>query len=429
MMSSIFVYAVESSICLALLWLFYQLLLGRDTLHGRNRWFLIASMIFSAVAPLLEINIAPGIPAALQGGVDSLLLPETLVTPASTAGNGLSRPGLLPGIYLAGLVLSVAMMIAFSARLVQLLFSGKQEGRVVRVPSCDLLCFSAFGHIFISSSVPADRAQRMISHEMKHIALGHHRDLLLAGLITALQWFNPAVWLVSRSLKALHEYEADSRCITDGEDIHSYQELLLASVFRTPVALFSNSFSKYSLLKTRFNMMTKKRTGGLSSLKLAVALPLALMLLFVFSCKDRSGSQTANPVVPAAAAVEAEAETQVVYDTVSAGADAGDVLKVAEVMPAFQDDLTGAALMNWISANITYPDEAKQKGIQGRVFIQFVIDEEGNVTNPVIIKSADPLLDRAAFEVMSRCPAWSPGLQGGKPVKVSFAVPINFALN
>ncbi len=410
MMSNMFVYAVESSICLALLWVFYMLFLRRDTLHGRNRWFLIASMIFSAVAPLLEIKMAPGGPAALSGGVASLLLPETVMTPDSAAGHGLPRLALLPGIYLAGLAFSVALLTAFPLWLVKLFLSGRQEGRIVRVPSGDLLCFSAFGHIFISDSIPDERAQRMISHEMKHISLGHHRDLMLAGIITALQWFNPAAWLVSRSLKALHEYEADSRCITDGEDILSYQQLLLSSVFRTPVTLFSNSFSKYSLLKTRFTMMTKKRTGGLSSLKVAMALPLAIMLLLVFSCKERSGSKT--EAAPAVTEIEAPAE----------------VFTVVEDMPVFQDDTTHRAFMNWVGANLKYPEEAAKQGIQGRVMVQFIIDEQGNVTEPKVIQGADPLLDQAAIDLISGSPQWTPGRQRDVPVKVSMTIPINFAL-
>ena len=68
-MSTIFIYAVESSICLALLWVFYLLFLRRDTLHGRNRWFLIASMLFSGVVPLLEINMVTGRPVVPPGGM------------------------------------------------------------------------------------------------------------------------------------------------------------------------------------------------------------------------------------------------------------------------------------------------------------------------------------------------------------------------
>jgi len=410
-MSTLFVYAVESSICLALLWVFYQLFLRNDTLHGRNRWFLIASVIFSAVVPLIEIRIAVSGLVFPPEGMASLLLPETVVTQASTPGHASSLIALLPFVYLTGLIVSFAVLISFPLWLVKLIFSGKKEGMVIRVPSADLLCFSAFGHIFISSSVPADRAQRMINHEMKHIRLGHHRDLLVAGFITALQWFNPAAYLVTRSLKALHEYEADSRCITEGEDIHSYKELILASVFRTPVTLFSNSFSKYSLLKTRFTMMTKKRTGGLSSIKMAVALPLALMLLFVFSCKDRSGAKT--EAAPAVTEIEAPAE----------------VFTVVEDMPLFQDDTTHHAFMKWVMANMKYPDEAAKQGIQGRVMVQFIIDEQGNVNNPTIIEGSDPLLDQAALDLIARSPQWTPGRQRDIPVKVSMTIPINFALN
>ncbi|MDF1558641.1 MAG: M56 family metallopeptidase [Bacteroidales bacterium] len=367
---------VESSICLTLLWVFYLVFLRNDTLHGRNRWFLIASMIFSAVVPLLELRISVNGAVMPPGGMASLLLPGTVVTQSSASGYTPSLIVLLPVMYIAGLAVSVALLTAFPLWLVKLSLSGKREGKIIRVPSQDHMCFSAFGHIFISSSVPADRAQRMISHEMKHISLGHHRDLLLAGLITALQWFNPAAYLVSRSLRALHEYEADSRCITEGEDIHSYQELILASVFRTPVTLFSNSFSKYSHLKTRFTMMTKKRTGGFSSLKVAVALPLALILLFVFSCKERSGAKT--EAAPAVTEIEAPAE----------------VFTDVEEMPVFQDDTTHHAFMNWVSANLRYPEEAAKQGIQGRVMVQFIIDEQGNVTEPKVVQGADPLLDQ-----------------------------------
>ena len=167
--------------------------------------------------------------------------------------------------------------------------------------------------------------------------------------------------------------------------------------------------------------MTKKRTGSSASLKLIIAMPLVFVLLLAFSCQNQGGDQKSASAVAEGNVIE------VVYDTISIG-PASDVLSVADVMPQFMDDPTSAALINWIYTNVEYPDEAKQKGIQGRVMVRFVIDEKGNVTDPVIVKSADPLLDKAAFEVISKCPAWSPGQQGGEPVKVSFVVPINFAL-
>lgn len=420
-MESILIYAIESSICLTLLWGFYEIALKSDTRHRRNRYFLLASMVFSIVAPLFELKLA--LPGSIlpEEGLVAVMLPEVLVTPSGMT----HEPGfwqtMLPALYMAGGIISAVFMVTGYSTIIRLWKHGNRNGRVIRIDSPDPVCFSTFGCIFLSNSVTGDSASRMISHEMKHVALGHHADLFFAGVIEIIQWFNPAAYTVRRSLQAVHEYEADSRCIKDGEEARSYHELLLKSVLKTTTPLLSNTFSNSSLLKNRITMMTKKRTGSSASLKLIIAMPLVFALLLAFSCQNQGGDQKS-----ASGAAEGNV-IQVVYDTISLG-PASDVLSVADVMPQFMDDPTSAALINWIYTNVQYPDEAKQKGIQGRVIVRFVIDEKGNVTDPVIVRSADPLLDRAAFEVVSKCPAWSPGLQGGEPVKVSFVVPINFAL-
>jgi TonB family protein len=306
--------------------------------------------------------------------------------------------------------ISTGIIILRSAGLIKLLLHGKRDGRITVFDSDDQVCFSALGHIFISSSITGDRAKRMISHEMKHISLRHHTDLVVAVIISVLQWFNPFAYLVRRSLQAIHEYEADSECITEGEDLLSYQELLLASVFRSRRPLLSNTFSKRSLLKNRIIMMTKKRTGSAASLKMILVLPLAFLLVFMFSCKGKADAAKNAPA--AEAAMEAPQE----------------VFTVVEVMPVFRNDTTNAELFKWVSENFEYPNKAKENGIQGKVAVKFIIDEQGNVTSPEVVESADPLLDAAALELITKCPQWSPGTQRGKPVKVYMTLPVTFRL-
>ena len=417
-MNGILVYAVESSICLTLLWAFHEIALRRDTRHRRNRYYLLGSMLFSLVVPLLNIQIdVPG--TVLQtGGLVSLLLPEMVVNPSvSTPHTGVFT-GILPLVYAGGLIIAAGSMIAGTAGLIKLILKGKRNGRVILFDSDSPVCFSAFGYVFISNSVSDGDAGRMINHEMKHIGLGHHTDLLMAGLITTVQWFNPAAYLIRRSLQSVHEYEADSECITGGEDLVSYQELLLTYVFRSPAPVFSNTFSKRSLLKNRIIMMTKKRTGGSASLKMILVIPLAMVMVLLFSCKDRSDSQKETEAVTEKGAPAAE--EYVAPD---------EVFMVVEKMPVFRNDTTYAALGQWIGENVKYPAEASKKGIQGRVFVQFTIDYKGNVKDPKVVRSVDPLLDSAALDVITRCPQWSPGIQGGKPVNVGMTVPISFALN
>lgn len=100
---------------------------------------------------------------------------------------------------------------------------------------------------------------------------------------------------------------------------------------------------------------------------------------------------------------------------------------IVESMPEFPGGQF--ALNRFIYANLRYPVDAMQKGIQAKVFVNFVIDEEGNVCDASVTRSVDPLLDKEALRVVNSFPKWSPGMQRGKPVRVSYTIPIGFNLN
>ncbi|HNV95086.1 MAG TPA: energy transducer TonB [Bacteroidales bacterium] len=88
-----------------------------------------------------------------------------------------------------------------------------------------------------------------------------------------------------------------------------------------------------------------------------------------------------------------------------------------------------AAMFQWIAKNVKYPEIAKENGVQGKVFVQFVIGKEGKVTDVQVVRGVDPSLDKEAVRIIQSMPAWKPGKQRGKPVKVSFQLPINFKLS
>lgn len=114
------------------------------------------------------------------------------------------------------------------------------------------------------------------------------------------------------------------------------------------------------------------------------------------------------------AVVEEEEETQ-------------EVFFIVEEMPTFPggDD----ALRKFIAQSVKYPVIAQENGIQGRVFVSFVVNSKGEVTNVKVARPFDPNLDKEAVRVVQSMPKWAPGKQRGKPVKVSYTVPINFVLN
>ena len=102
------------------------------------------------------------------------------------------------------------------------------------------------------------------------------------------------------------------------------------------------------------------------------------------------------------------------------------VFFIVEEMPEFPGGQL--ALRTFIAQSIKYPVIAQENGIQGKVFVNFVVAKDGSITNAKIFRGVDPSLDKEALRVVNSLPKWKPGKQGGKPVRVSYTVPINFVL-
>ncbi|GAO30053.1 energy transducer TonB [Geofilum rubicundum] len=106
--------------------------------------------------------------------------------------------------------------------------------------------------------------------------------------------------------------------------------------------------------------------------------------------------------------------------------DAGEIFMIVEEMPEFPGGQE--ALQKYLASSVRYPVIAQENGIQGRVYVQFVIDQTGAVTNATILRGVDPSLDREALRVVQAMPKWKPGKQRNRAVRVSYTVPINFVL-
>lgn len=114
---------------------------------------------------------------------------------------------------------------------------------------------------------------------------------------------------------------------------------------------------------------------------------------------------------------------------VEAIAPENEIYTIVEQMPEFPGGQS--ALMNYLSSNIKYPEECRKMGVEGKVFIKFIVDKLGNITNVQILRGVPDgqLLEKEAIRVVQSMPKWSPGKQLGKPVDVFFTLPIAFKLN
>ena len=106
--------------------------------------------------------------------------------------------------------------------------------------------------------------------------------------------------------------------------------------------------------------------------------------------------------------------------------DNAEAYETVEQMPQFPGGTTG--LMQYLAKNVKYPVDAMKEGIQGKVFVQIIVDENGKVSNAKIVQSVSPSIDAEALRVVYNMPQWRPGMKDGKPVSVKYAFPINFRL-
>jgi len=425
----------ESGISLTIFSIIYVLFLRKETFFRMNRLFLLGAVLFSVILPLLKFRVFEQ---------QSVLLPEITVTPyrnllesvtiygqdlSASVENAVLSVRMLIWIYLAGVFL---LLINYLIRLIRIVIL-IQKNQVIKSGRFSLVIlenecspFSFYNHVFVSRQLRnMEGYDRMIRHEEEHIKQGHSFDILIIELLTVFQWFNPFIWMLGHAIRENHEYLADRAVLESGTDRGYYKKLLLSQIAGGQLAL-TNNFN-YSLIKNRFKMMSKIKSSKIANIKVILGVLAATAMIIVFACEHKEKSQsldtTINTIVPKDKSDATQNKTNQ-YNKIPEGED---IFFIVEKMPEFPGG--EAALRQFIANNIIYPELAKDNGLQGKVYVTFVVSKDGSVANTEIARGVDPLLDKEALRVVNTLPAWSPGYQSGMPVNVKYTVPINFVLD
>jgi TonB family protein len=446
-MNILFIYMVKVAVYLIAFYFVYSILLSRDTSYTRNRVFILLSFAIALILPLITFQTIKPLDIQFFGK----LLSEVFITGTS---NGKVSPDsatsaavplqIIYSVYFIGIIVFVFKLLSDLLNLLFLILREKNSGsRIIRFHGFNTSGFSAMGYIFINTRLMPDEAGEIIKHEQNHLSQNHFVDIIFIELVKAFQWFNPVVYLFNRSLRAVHEYQADQECLSSGVPVVNYQSLLLSQVFKSGAFNLTNSFSNPSLIKKRMIMMTKKRTSVHANIKLLFVVPvIGLVFLTISAYKEIPDSQE-NQIVPAVVTQSlTNAITSSPQSTSASDSRSGTIVPpplseitdesekkpwvAVEQMPMFPGG--PEALLKYITDNIQYPAAAKEQNIQGRVILQLCITAEGDVSQISIIKGVSPELDEESIRVVKTLPSFMPGRQGGKPVPVWYIIPITFTL-
>ena len=431
------IYLIVSAISLALMVTVYRLTLSRTTFHGFNRFVLLATLALAAVVPVMHFQSI----SSRASAPINYMLGEIMVYADGTmgvnhmqtteSGSSISILSVITVVYLAGVIfclLRIAIGILSSEIICHRRSRMLADGSRLVITERNYAPFSWRNCIVISRKDYESNGAMIIAHEQAHVHHHHSFDLILAQMFCAVQWFNPAAWMLRRSLMEVHEFEADAKVLEDGFDGRRYQICLVRAALQGSFATTTNNFSNCST-KKRIVMMNRHSTNPWARLRVLLMLPVvALSVIVASACKQDTNSEMnlkTQDVSPSSVFVDIqeceECETE--------EADTSQVFMVIEQQPEFPGG--EEAMFEYLRSNLQYPEKCKENKIQGRVLVAFVINKDGKIVEPEVVKSAGPEgveLDVEALRVVSEMPAWTPGKQMGKAVRVRYTIPVVFKL-
>ncbi|MGY6562881.1 MAG: TonB family protein [Luteibaculaceae bacterium] len=263
------------------------------------------------------------------------------------------------------------------------------------------LAFTLFNRIYVSEDA---LCPEIIAHEQAHTKRYHYIDKLLMEMLIIVFWFVLPVYFLAKQWNLILELEADTLAVKD-RDVKVYQRTLLEKSLQTIRAKpftfqFNQNHLKLRIMK--LSMQPSRKSQFLGSLFIT-SLTVGVLLV---SC-----SQSDTYKDQGAANNPETSET---------------IYTVVEEPPVFNGG--NEALFGYLSENIKYPPQAKADSVAGVVFITFVVDKTGTVTQAEVLKGIGGGCDEEALRVVKEMPKWTPGKQEGKPVSVQFNLPIRFSL-
>ena len=437
-------YDLKVAVLIAAFYFCYRLLMERDTLHRLNRVVLLVTLVLSLVLPLCVVTFhetqwMEPLPVDDQAEPDVAELGPAV--PAVPARQWWQLA--LTVVVVGGMVLRLAYLLRSYAMLRRMLRNGEEhrldDGVRLVVVDQPVAPFSWMNTIVVNRQDYAERNALLLIHERSHIRLHHSRDVVFVELLTVLQWFNPVVWLLSRDLRTVHEYEADEAVLSQGADTAQYITLLMHKAMGVQACVLANGINT-SETKKRVKMMIKMKSPRWSWLKCLYIVPIAALSLAV-----TARTVTDYKVLPSQELAQVQA------------VDGEDpVFEVCEVLPQFPGG--DVEMMKFFMKNVKYPVVAETNGVQGCVLVSFIVEKDGSLSHVeaksvtdatgnavTVVAMRSDMTDKQKQEAVDRnkgiqalkdeservvklMPKWKPGKQRGETVRVRCTIPATFRL-
>jgi TonB family protein len=352
---------------------------------------------------------------------------------------------------------------------------------------------SFFNYLFWDDTVKLTlkEKEQIIRHEEGHISQYHSFDILYLELLRIIFWFNPFIHGYRKAIASVHEYLADDYAMAQNFD-PQYLGLLARQILRSSNLSLNNHFSKSQTLKRIRMIKSDHRRSPLLHWSISLVIAGIMFYFFACETDASLGNintgadkfpviENVQIITPAEISpasyrrtvsewIEKNADKSfVILSSPSPQISMNSIYSVGDwVIPShYIDENEGSSMLyaiasyepgfrlnkpeqeeiftqadtpptpqdgidsffQFVMKNLRYPEEARMKGIEGKVFVEFVVTESGSVDQVKVIRGLHPACDAEAMKVISESPDWIPGYKDGKPVNVKMVLPLTFALN
>ncbi len=483
-------YFIELAIIHLSLTLVYIITLRGERQYPLMRFLLLFTIPVAVLVPLITFEGFLGTNTGTASTELNTIIEYSLSPIVVGTQSAIDKFAILTWIYLliAGMLLIYFIVGLWSiAKLILKSTPTTIDGITIRLTK-EKGSFTFLNWIFIPEEAVTDKEHRaIIQHELAHVKQCHSLDILLVNIFRVFCWFLPSAWWLQKEMHKIHEYEAD-RIALKRFSLSDYSNTLIKHTLKTNGFVLANSFHGGSVLK-RVNAM-KDQIKYISGWKLATLCTLYAVLITTFACNNEldkeivkiaDGTAIEREIPPQAKelieelhaknpektyaykelAVKEGEEVGTVYDILrklhiegnlesifylkdrigvvvelkdyvvdsqKKQTPAGQqVFTIVENQPEFPGGLH--SFYQYIAENLKYPTSARTIGVEGRVYVQFIVDENGSITEVKAVKGIGAGCDQEAERVLMNAPRFNPGREGGKPVKVKMVLPVIFKLD
>lgn len=442
---------IKSTIALSVFLIFYHLILEREKMHQFNRFFLLFSIVVSFAIPFISFEIIKEVPVNLSSQIS---MNEAIVTKIQSEEKIDYTLIILWSLYV---LVTFLMAIRFGRNIWKIL-SKSNRNPIVSFKNSKLVLIddkilphTFLNYIFVNSDdyKKQNIEAELYTHELVHVTQKHTLDILFVEFLKTIFWFNPLFIFYKKAMQLNHEFLADQEIVKEYKNVPFYQKLLLEKGDGSSKIYLASNLN-YLVTKKRLIMMTKSTSKSGAFFRKIAVIPVFTTLIVLLCFKTvaqeskkevKSVEVVAEKTLAKTAVVLKDENKNVIPEnknkesmadqnkTISSPSSNDDVNKSTDIIAdpiEIKPEFPGGLLefYKFIGKNFKMPEEASKNKIDGKIFVQFIVEKDGNLSEFKIVKDLGYGIGEEAIRTLKLSPAWTPGSQMGQPVRVLYSLPI-----